>query len=176
MLAWGRCKSWYPLICFTFGRITQVEHVSFLTNNIFVVRSYLHCQLDRHLGEMPGLSTTKADWWVSLAGTKLVSVAQNLTLENQPANVPIYIYIYIWSDDLVLMTLTPRSVQKMLHHASFILHGVDCGDSVNINKTAIMVFNRSRGLLDESNNFFCGGTLIAPAREYIYLGVVFNIF
>ena len=31
-----------------------------------------------------------------MAGTKLVSVVQNLTQENQPANVPIYIYIYIY--------------------------------------------------------------------------------
>ena len=79
----------------------------------------------------------------------------------------------LWADDLVLLALTPRSLQKMLNTLQS--YCMEWGLSVNISKTAVMVFNRSGRLLNESNNFFYGETPIASAREYTYLGVVFTL-
>ena len=79
----------------------------------------------------------------------------------------------LWADDLVLLALTPLSLQKMLNT----LHSycLEWGLSVNIAKTAVMVFNRTGRLLNESNSFFYGETCISPAREYTYLGIVFTL-
>ncbi|KAL5258389.1 hypothetical protein ACHWQZ_G009029 [Mnemiopsis leidyi] len=79
----------------------------------------------------------------------------------------------LWADDLVLLALNPEGLQKMLN----VLHVycLDWGLSVNISKTAVMVFNRSGRLLKESKSFFYGETQIAPAREYTYLGIVFSL-
>ena len=84
-----------------------------------------------------------------------------------------YITHLLWADDLVLLALTPLSLQKMLNT----LHSycLEWGLSVNINKTAVMVFNRSGRLLNESNYFLYGETPITSAREYTYLGVVFTL-
>ena len=79
----------------------------------------------------------------------------------------------LWADDLVLLALTPRSLQKMLNTLQS--YCTEWGLSVNISKTAVMVFNRSGRLLNESKNFFYGEIPISPAREYTYLGVVFTL-
>ena len=44
------------------------------------------------------------------------------------------------------------------------------GLSVNLEKTAIMTFNKSGRLLKESTGFTYGNTIISPVREYCYLG------
>ena len=79
----------------------------------------------------------------------------------------------LWVDDLVLLALTPLSLQRMLNT----LHSycMEWGLSVNIAKTAVKVFNRTGRLLNESNSFFYGETRISPAREYTYLGIVFTL-
>ena len=79
----------------------------------------------------------------------------------------------LWADDLILLALNPEGLQKMLN----VLHTycTDWGLSVNISKTAVMVFNRSGRLLKESYSFFYGETRITPAREYTYLGIVFTL-
>ena len=79
----------------------------------------------------------------------------------------------LWADDLVLLALNPEGLQKMLD----VLHiyCLEWGLSVNISKTAVMVFNRSGRLLKESKSFLYGETQIAPAREYTYLGIVFTL-
>ena len=79
----------------------------------------------------------------------------------------------LWADDLVLLALTPTSLQSMLN----VLHSycLEWGLSVNIAKTAVMVFNRTGRLLKESSSFYYGETPIIPAREYTYLGVVFTL-
>ena len=79
----------------------------------------------------------------------------------------------LWADDLVLLALTPLSLQQMLNT----LHSycLEWGLSVNIAKTAVMVFNRTGRLLNESNSFYYGETPISPAREYTYLGIVFTL-
>ena len=79
----------------------------------------------------------------------------------------------LWVDDLVLLALTPLSLQRMLNT----LHSycMEWGLSVNIAKTAVKVFNRTGRLLNESNSFFYGETRISPAREYTYLAIVFTL-
>ena len=79
----------------------------------------------------------------------------------------------LWADDLVLMALDTCSLQKMLD----VLHEycTEWGLSVNISKTAIMVFNRSGRLLNESSGFNYGDVKIAPVREYCYLGITFTL-
>ena len=79
----------------------------------------------------------------------------------------------LWADDLVLLALNPLSLQKMLNTLN--LYCLEWGLSVNIKKTAVMVFNRSGRLLNESKDFFYGETPITSAREYTYLGVVFTL-
>ena len=79
----------------------------------------------------------------------------------------------LWADDLVLLSLTAIGLQKMLN----ILHTycADWGLCVNMEKTAVMVFNRSGRLLNESRTFYYGETPIAPTRECTYLGVIFTL-
>ena len=79
----------------------------------------------------------------------------------------------LWADDLVLLSLTPIGLQQMLD----VLHSycADWGLCVNMAKTAVMVFNRSGRLLNESRTFHYGETPIAPTREYTYLGVIFTL-
>ena len=79
----------------------------------------------------------------------------------------------LWADDLVLLALNPQGLQKMLN--VLYVYCQDWGLSVNISKTAVMVFNRSGRLLKESGTFFYGETQIAPTREYTYLGIVFTL-
>ena len=53
--------------------------------------------------------------------------------------------------------------------------GLEWGLSVNIKKTAVLVFNKSGRLLKESTGFFHGDTRITSEREYCYLGLPFSL-
>ena len=77
----------------------------------------------------------------------------------------------LWADDLVLLGLDPKSLQAMLDTLSS--YCIDWGLTVDTEKTAIMVFNRSGRLLKESLLFKLGETKIPSTREYCYLGVTF---
>ena len=79
----------------------------------------------------------------------------------------------LWADDLILLALNRETLQKML----LILweYCNEWGLSVNLSKTAVMVFNRAGRLLKESENFFYGSSPIPSAREYTYLGITFSL-
>ena len=79
----------------------------------------------------------------------------------------------LWADDLVLLAADPVSLQKMIDR----LHQYcsEWGLSVNMDKTAVMVFNRSGRLLKESLGFTYGNTTIPSARSYCYLGITFSL-
>ena len=79
----------------------------------------------------------------------------------------------LWADDLILLALDVESLQKMID----VLYDycIEWGLTVNLSKTAIMVFNRSGRILNESKNFTYGGVPIPSVRDYCYLGVVFNL-
>ena len=57
----------------------------------------------------------------------------------------------LWADDLVLLGLNAESLQKMLDQ--LFAFGLEWGLSVNITKTAVLVFNKSGRLLKESTGF-----------------------
>ena len=79
----------------------------------------------------------------------------------------------LWADDLVLLALDKGSLQAMLN----VLHSycLDWGLSVNVSKTAIMVFNSTGRLLKDSLHFTLGESVIPTAREYCYLGIKFTL-
>ena len=49
------------------------------------------------------------------------------------------------------------------------------GPTVNIGKTAIMVFNKSGRILKESHQFNYGDQIILSTNEYCYLGITFTL-
>ena len=79
----------------------------------------------------------------------------------------------LWADDLVLLALDQSSLQHMLN----ILHEycIEWGLSVNLEKTAVMVFNKSGRLLKDSTGFIYGNESIPSVREYCYLGITFTL-
>ena len=77
------------------------------------------------------------------------------------------------ADDLILLALDEESLQKMIN--VLWAYYAEWGLSVNISKTAIMVFNRAGRLLKESMDFQYGNTPIPSAREYTYLGITFSL-
>ena len=80
----------------------------------------------------------------------------------------------LWADNLVLLALTPESLQKMLD--VLLAYCSDWGLKVNISKTAVnMVFNKCGRLLKESKAFTFGQTEIPSARACTYLGIVFSL-
>ena len=79
----------------------------------------------------------------------------------------------LWADDLVLLALDPTSLEKML--TILYIYCQEWGLTVNISKTAIMVFNRSGRMLKESKNFTYGQIPIGSVREYTYLGITFTL-
>ena len=79
----------------------------------------------------------------------------------------------LWADDLVLMALDPHSLQHMLN--LLLAYCIEWGLSVNLEKTAIMVFNKASRLLKDSNGFTYGNDLIPSVRQYCYLGITFTL-
>ena len=79
----------------------------------------------------------------------------------------------LWADDLVLLALDRESLQSMLNVLQS--YCVEWGLSVNVNKTAIMVFNPTGRLLKDSLNFTLGESVNSSAREYCYLGIKFTL-
>ena len=79
----------------------------------------------------------------------------------------------LWADDLVLLSLDADSLQKMLDHLFH--YCLEWGLSVNMKKTAVLVFNKTGRLLKESEGFFYGDIRISSEREYCYLGLTFSL-
>ncbi|KAL5265627.1 hypothetical protein ACHWQZ_G006370 [Mnemiopsis leidyi] len=79
----------------------------------------------------------------------------------------------LWADDLILLALNRASLQKILD----VLYSYcqEWGLSVNISKTAVMVFNRSGRLLKESRNLKYGERELISVREYTYPGITFTL-
>ena len=79
----------------------------------------------------------------------------------------------LWADDLILLALNPTSLQKLIN--ILLQYCLDWGLSVNISKTAVMIFNRTGRLLKESSQFMYGETKVPNAREYCYLGITLTL-
>ena len=68
----------------------------------------------------------------------------------------------LWADDLVLVALDFHSLQVLIDRVHYFCE--EWGLSVDISKTAIMVFNRTGRQLQESHGFKYGSTHIPSAR------------
>ena len=55
------------------------------------------------------------------------------------------------------------------------MYCLEWGLTINISKTAILVFNRSGRLLKESHNFILDVRAVTSAKSYCYLGVTFSL-
>ena len=73
---------------------------------------------------------------------------------NVPSLNKILVSHLLWADDLVLLALDKKSLQQMIDELqSFCM---EWGLSVNISKTAVLVFNKSGRQLKESYGFNFG--------------------
>ena len=94
-----------------------------------------------------------------------------------PADVPSQTYVKIshslWADELQLMAQDTKSLQNMIN----ILHKYcdEWGLTVHMDKTVVMVYNKSGRVLKDSLNLFFGDSRIQSLREYCYLGITFSL-
>ena len=81
--------------------------------------------------------------------------------------------LLLWADDLVLLALNKETLQKQLD----VLYDyrVEWGLSVNMKKTAVMVFNKAGRILNCSRGFTFNNTEIDTVNSYCYLGVMFTL-
>ena len=79
----------------------------------------------------------------------------------------------LWADDLVLLALDRSSLQTLIET----VHTYCCswGLSVNIGKTAVLVFNKSGRQRKVSFGLNYGSTKIPSGKEYCYLGITFSL-
>ena len=79
----------------------------------------------------------------------------------------------LWADDLVLLALNKESLQNLLN----VLHEycVEWGLTVNMKKTAIMVFNKAGRTLKCSKGLMFGEQEIPSLSSYCYLGITFTL-
>ncbi len=79
----------------------------------------------------------------------------------------------LWADDLVLLALDARSLQKLLDSLNVYAERWEL--SVNIKKTNVMVFNASSRILKCAYGFKLGDLDFSPVRTYSYLGIQFSL-
>jgi hypothetical protein len=79
----------------------------------------------------------------------------------------------LWADDLVLIALTKESLQRLINELETFC--IEWGLTVNIKKTAVMVFNKSGRQLKESYRLQYMGNNIPSAKNYCYLGITFSL-
>ena len=79
----------------------------------------------------------------------------------------------LWADDLVLLSQTREGLQRMISTL-----GEYCDEwylHVNIDKTAVMVFNPIGRQLKESHGLRYGSIEIPSAKNYCYLGIIITL-
>ena len=79
----------------------------------------------------------------------------------------------LWADDLVLLALDHRSLQNLLSTLESFC--TTWGLTVNLKKTAVMVFNKASVILKDSKTFTYNGNNVPSAKSYCYLGVIFSL-
>ena len=97
--------------------------------------------------------------------------------EEKGVNLPLLSGVNIshllWADNLIILALDPESLQKLIN--VLLKYCIVWGLTVNISKTAIMVFNKSGRILKESHQFNYGDQIILSTNEYCYLGITFTL-
>ena len=79
----------------------------------------------------------------------------------------------LWADDLVLLALDHKSLQSLLSTLESFCS--TWGLTVNLKKTAVMVFNKASVVLKDSRSFSYNGNVVPSAKSYCYLGVIFSL-
>jgi hypothetical protein len=79
----------------------------------------------------------------------------------------------LWADDLVLLALDSLSLQKLIDNVNQFC--TTWGLAVNIGKTAVLVFNKSGKILQESRQFMYGDLPIPSDNRYCYLGITLTL-
>jgi exonuclease III len=79
----------------------------------------------------------------------------------------------LWADDLVLLALSKESLQLLIDRVH--AYCEEWGLTVNLSKTAVMVFSNSGRQLQESYGFKFGSETIPSTKMYCYLGIVFSL-
>ena len=79
----------------------------------------------------------------------------------------------LWADDLVLLALSKASLQILINRVH--TYCETWGLTVNLSKTAVMVFSKSGRQLQESYGFKYGSETIPSTKMYCYLGIVFSL-
>ena len=82
------------------------------------------------------------------------------------------LYCLMYADDLVLLSETEEGLQNSLDNLSKFCS--DWGLEININKTKVMIFNKSGKLLDKKYTFHVGSIQLEIAGNYRYLGIIFQ--
>ena len=93
----------------------------------------------------------------------------NAEAANAPELKNIKITHLFWADDLILLALDQDGLQQLLD--ILFSYCIDWGLTVNISKTAVMVFYRSR----RSLLFKFADNNVASVREYCSLGISFTL-
>ena len=79
----------------------------------------------------------------------------------------------LWADDLVLLSLDGMGLSKLIKILEDFCKA--WGLEVNIDKTAILIFNPTGRQLKESFNFYYNSKAIPSVKRYCYLGICFTI-
>ena len=79
----------------------------------------------------------------------------------------------LWADDLVLLALDKESLQRLLDSVHKFCS--DWGLTVNMSKTATLVFNKSGKQLKVGHGLRYGNVKVQSAREYSYLGIIYTL-
>ena len=106
-----------------------------------------------------------------------VFLSQKLNNVAEEAQVPqlneIQISDLLWVDDLVLLALDGKSLQNLLDTVYYFC--ITWGLTVNMKKTAVLIFNKSGRLLSESNNYTYGDASVPSDNNYCHLGITLSL-
>ena len=97
----------------------------------------------------------------------------SITDDNIPELNGVLLSHLLWADDLVLLALDGATLQRLIDIVN--RYCTQWGLTVNISKTAVLIFNKSGRQLKDSFNFNFGDISIPSAKDYCYLGITFTL-
>ena len=77
----------------------------------------------------------------------------------------------LYADDIVLLSESAQGLQNLLNKLKIFCDKWHL--QVNINKSKVMIFNRSGKIL-KGHNFVYDGNTVSLVNEYKYLGIIFK--
>ena len=77
----------------------------------------------------------------------------------------------LYADDIVLLSESAQGLQNLLNKVKMFCDKWNL--QVNINKSEVMIFNKSGKIL-KGHNFLYDGNTVSLVNEYKYLGIIFK--